>query len=907
MSLSTDLVSQFVKATNDTQTKKKETSMKGKVVKITDDSGTASYYVKIDGSDALTPINTLTDMDDGDRVVVEIENHTATVTGNITSPSARIADLKDAEDKIVANTADIGSIKADYVKTGVIEAANGRITNLEAKNADIEKLVAQKATIDDLKAANAEIEDLKVNKADIKSVEANYVNIDFSNIQNAEIKKFYAKFGMMDDVVISNGKVTGTLVGVTIDGDLIQAGTLVADRLVIRTKDGLLYKLNAEALGDAGLAQIEDLTTLQNGLHGAIINDKTIVAEKIKVNDLVAFGATIGGFKIGSDSIHSVVKESVDNTTRGIYMDNDGQFNVGDSKNYIKFYKDENNEYKFILAADELRFGAGRKDLQTLLDDATKGSISKVDVEYCKSASSTELLDRVKVEGVKTVLQRDLKGDNVSIKLQSDNLLLLPYDNNFSNSLPSSETTVTANGVTFKPNLDGSVSIWGTASEQTIYWLRNYYGSDSDQTRIFMHEGTYTLGINTNASAAGSVRLYSNKYKGSVAIYNGAPQTFTLDADSEATLGTFAIVVTTGFKDVTEESPVIAYPILNEGPALKEFTTPKHKSLTDSVSFIPKQTCTISVNGVVGSLLLDEDDTVIINNSLNTIYVDAGLKYRVILSVLLDMDNPQWSTSSPKWEEGSYIWSRTKTTNAEEKVSYSDPVCITGNPGQGVKSITEQYYLSTSEEEPVGGTWSDQQDSWSIGRYIWTRSIIIWSNGRRTETDPVLATSLNEANASAEKATADAEAANNSANDAKTAADSAYSEVAQLKNKMITLVANKDGTTSFVQSASGWNFNFSDLTKSIEDMSKKTAYIDIDETNTGNPRMLFGKVDADSKLELTNETISFIIGSEIPTRITNEGMDTDRINIDNELLIGGFVLKKRPTGHVGFTWKGVDS
>ena len=111
MSLSTDLVSQFVKATNDTQTKKKETSMKGTVTKIKDDSGTVSYYVKIDGSDMLTPINALTDMEDGDRVVVEIENHNATVTGNITSPSARTADLKDAKDKIVANTADIGSIK----------------------------------------------------------------------------------------------------------------------------------------------------------------------------------------------------------------------------------------------------------------------------------------------------------------------------------------------------------------------------------------------------------------------------------------------------------------------------------------------------------------------------------------------------------------------------------------------------------------------------------------------------------------------------------------------------------------------------------------------------------------------------------------------------------------------------
>lgn len=946
MSLSTDLVSQFVKATNDTQTKKKETSMKGKVVKIKDDSGNTSYYVKIDGSDKLTPINALTDMEDGDRVVVEIENHTATVTGNITAPSARGLDLDDTNERLKAATADIGTIRADYIKTGDLEAANARITSLESKDAYIENLVADKASVNDLKVVNADINSLKANKADIKSVEANYVNIDFSNIHDAEIEKFYSKFGMMEEVVISNGKVTGTLVGVTINGDLIQAGTLVADKLIIRTKDGLLYKLNAEALGDAGLAQIEDKTALQNGLHGAIINDKTIVAKKINVSDLVAFGATIGGFKIDSDSIHSVVKESVNNTTRGIYMDNDGQLNVGDAFNFIKFYRDGNYKlltvepsnwsttyrsyfskiddkyvrlssdtaptfeagkyyeafYKLSVSADEVRFGSNRKNLQEALDEVANSSISDVDVEYCKSLSSTELLELVKVEGIKTASQKDLKGNSVSIKLQSDNLLLLPYDNNFSNSMPSSDETVTANGVTFKPNPDGSVSIWGTASKQTNYSLRNYHDSPSKTTRIFVKQGTYTLGINTtNESKAGSVRVYSNKYKGTVAIYNGKPQTFTLDKDSESDPGTFGITVTPAFRNVTEDSPVIAYPIFNEGTTLKDFTTPKHKSLTDSASFIPKQNCTVSINSNVEHLLLDENYTVINNNSLSTICVDAILQYRVVLSVFL---NPKWTTSSPKWEEGSYIWSRTKITNAENKISYSDPVCIIG---QGIKSITEQYYLSTSEVEPTNGDWGNAQPAWSSGRYIWTRSFITWSDNTTSTTDPILAHAINDANSNADQALSDAGKANDAAEDAKEVANQAYSEISKLNDSIKNLVVGKDGSTLMTQTPDGWQFNFGNFKETIDDIGKKTAYVHIDETDSGNPKIELGKADNKSKLVLTNEDIQFVVGSEVPTKVTSEGLDTDKIKVDNEFAMGRFVWKNRKNGNLGLSWKGVKS
>lgn len=40
-----------------------------------------------------------------------------------------------------------------------------------------------------------------------------------------------------------------------------------------------------------------------------------------------------------------------------------------------------------------------------------------------------------------------------------------------------------------------------------------------------------------------------------------------------------------------------------------------------------------------------------------------------------------WSTDTPIWSEGSYVWQRTKTTDGNGSASYSDPVCIQGAEG----------------------------------------------------------------------------------------------------------------------------------------------------------------------------------------------------------------------------------
>lgn len=87
MSLSNKMVSEFVKVTKDTP-KAPNISAYGKVV-IYDDN----KYVQLDGSDLLTPADTTVHVNDGERVTVSINGHTATINGNLSDISASNGDL----------------------------------------------------------------------------------------------------------------------------------------------------------------------------------------------------------------------------------------------------------------------------------------------------------------------------------------------------------------------------------------------------------------------------------------------------------------------------------------------------------------------------------------------------------------------------------------------------------------------------------------------------------------------------------------------------------------------------------------------------------------------------------------------------------------------------------------------
>ena len=155
MRLSSDLISQFVKITNDDKKKEKETIIYGTTVKDGD-----KMYVRIDGSDILTPMASTASMKDNERVIVMIKNHQAIVTGNVTSKSASESSVKDLD----TTTKDLDKTTKEIIKsTGAVD---NRIvaaeTNISKAEADIDNLEADNITIHETLSANtADINTLK--------------------------------------------------------------------------------------------------------------------------------------------------------------------------------------------------------------------------------------------------------------------------------------------------------------------------------------------------------------------------------------------------------------------------------------------------------------------------------------------------------------------------------------------------------------------------------------------------------------------------------------------------------------------------------------------------------------------------------------------------------------------------
>lgn len=124
-----------------------------------------------------------------------------------------------------------------------------------------------------------------------------------------------------------------------------------------------------------------------------------------------------------------------------------------------------------------------------------------------------------------------------------------------------------------------------------------------------------------------------------------------------------------------------------------------------------------------------------------------GVKYVDVLYAISTSNTTApttgWQTDAPAWENGKYIWSKTVTTYSDDSVEETSPVCITGGAGatgKGVKTITEYYYMSTSATILTGGSWSTTRPTWENGKYIWTKSIITYTDNTTSETPGICVT-----------------------------------------------------------------------------------------------------------------------------------------------------------------------
>lgn len=437
------LATTFAKIIKEDTTATKDSTVYGTAVEFN-----GKMYVKLDGSERMTPIETTTSIKEGDRVTVLIKAHSATVTGNVTDPSTSKSDKKATDDKIKdlsSKVSEFGTIVSGKVSTEQLQAAEGRITNLESDNvnvknelkahsASITDLDVKKASIDDLKATNASIDNLKANMLTTDTLDAKYatiknleatdatiynLSVDYGDFKKATVDDLKARKAEIDD--LSTKKLNATdaelkyanidfsNIGVAaieqfyatsgIIKDLVIGNQTVTGEIVGVTIKGDLIEGNtivADKLvmkGDDGLFYKLNMSaangvnaeqTSYNSINGSIITAKTVTATQISVKDLVAFDATIAGFHIKDTAIYSTGKESATSTVRGIYLGKDGQLGFGDGNNYIKFYVDADGKYKLGISAESLTFATGQ---------SVKDAIDEVDskVDAIKSIDSTTI------------------------------------------------------------------------------------------------------------------------------------------------------------------------------------------------------------------------------------------------------------------------------------------------------------------------------------------------------------------------------------------------------------------------------------------------------------------------------------------------------------------------------------
>jgi hypothetical protein len=438
-----NLATTFAKIIKEDATATKDATVYGTAVEFN-----GKMYVKLDGSERMTPIETTTSIKEGDRVTVLIKAHSATVTGNVTDPSTSKSDKKATDDKIKdlsSKVSEFGTIVAGKVSTEQLQAAEGRITNLESDNvnvknelkahsASIADLDVKKASIDDLKATNASIDNMKANMLTTDALDAKYatiknleatdatihnLSVDYGDFKKATVDDLKARKAEIDD--LSTKKLNATdaelkyanidfsNIGVAaieqfyatsgIIKDLVIGDQTVTGEIVGVTIKGDLIEGNtivADKLvmkGDDGLFYklnisaangVDAEQTSYNSINGSIITAKSITATQISVKDLVAFDATIAGFHIKDTAIYSTGKESATSTVRGIYLGKDGQLGFGDGNNYIKFYVDTDGKYKLGISAESLTFASGQ---------SVKDAIDEVDskVDAIKSIDSTSI------------------------------------------------------------------------------------------------------------------------------------------------------------------------------------------------------------------------------------------------------------------------------------------------------------------------------------------------------------------------------------------------------------------------------------------------------------------------------------------------------------------------------------
>lgn len=503
MSIDRSILSEFIKATNDNK-ETKQTQIYGTVV-----TKGNTKCVKIDGSEIITPVRSITDIKDEERVIVSIKDHMATVTGNMTNPSVGNDRVESAEGKIdrfdhlFAGNITAENIAAGSITTDKLLAGSITTDKLMAECITSDKISANSIESKHIKSDTIESSHIKTNVIEAEHIKAGVINADHitsgtitaDKIQSGSIT---AGSGIIADGAIGNAQIS------KIDAAKIEAGIIDTSKVTIQGSNGhLRLKGNRMQVFDGVGTQAKERVSVGDvngdgtiyGLRVRGADGQTILLDENGVksegitdgsitNDKISSDANIDGAKLNIDSVISKINEDGTETIQGTKIEVDGT--TLETKLYdIKMKQDENtdsisqaqtqinaNTNSLKLKVDEQTYTNDKKDMTSKLDKNTseinlmKGQIAlkveHTDIENAKSELEGVMDSKINTAKSEIKVTTDAISQNVS---QLSNTVSNKADgstvSSLNNKVSSLETSV--NGISGKvTSLEKTTTTLGT-------------------------------------------------------------------------------------------------------------------------------------------------------------------------------------------------------------------------------------------------------------------------------------------------------------------------------------------------------------------------------------------------------------------------------------------------------------
>lgn len=375
MALSNNLISQFVKATSDNNksTKNEGTAYGTTVI------NNGITYVRLDGSEQLTPVSTTANIKPDERVMVKIKNHSATIVGNLTSPAARIGDVNDLQNDV--------NVKFDTTN-GAIEAEVSRSTEAEGELASRIKVTED--------AISTAVTDRR-NEDSILSSQISQTASNFSIELSKKVggDEVRSKFAMSsENVSVESGSVTfktGTFIvegdnfSITKEGNIYLNGTITVasgdNKATIVTYDGRNNPILQDIrINLASCTDYDTGTQLSNLAFRDDIPDSVTYASKLKSTydaTLYTYFSRNGNFIPSNVSIWCGTKDNPFqggygktgwNTTSDIRLKKDFVLLENDKRFENMFYMLKPISYRFIDGDEVAHIGFGAQPVKEAMD-----------------------------------------------------------------------------------------------------------------------------------------------------------------------------------------------------------------------------------------------------------------------------------------------------------------------------------------------------------------------------------------------------------------------------------------------------------------------------------------------------------------------------------------------------------